>query len=86
MDATLTLSPRSAPPRGRKRVTVTLRAAVQLPAGDSKIVRLTLTTPQAARLRKALRSRRGLDGDLRLMATASAGAPSEVTSRLALTA
>jgi DNA-binding beta-propeller fold protein YncE len=86
MDATLTLSPRSAPPRGRKRVTVTLRAAVQLPAGDSKIVRLTLTTPQAARLRKALRSRRGLDGDLRLVATAAAGAPSEVTSRLALTA
>jgi DNA-binding beta-propeller fold protein YncE len=85
LDATLAVTPRSAPPRGRKRVTVTLRGALQLPAGDSKILRLTLTRAQAVRLRKALRGRRGLDGDLRLVAKAAAGEPSEVTSRLRLT-
>jgi hypothetical protein len=66
-------------------VTVTLRGAVQLPAGESKILRFTVSAAQAARLRKALRGRRGLDGDLRLVASAAAGEPSEVTSRLRLT-
>jgi DNA-binding beta-propeller fold protein YncE len=84
LNVTLAVSPRSAPPRGRKRVTITLRGALQLPAGESRILRLTLTDAQAARLRRALRGRRGLDGDLRLVATAAAGAPSEVTSRLRL--
>jgi sugar lactone lactonase YvrE len=83
--ATLAISPRSKPPRGRKRVTVRLRAKAELAAGESTIVRLALSRRQAASLGKALRGRRGLEGHLGVVATAAVGEPTDVTSVIQLT-
>jgi tripartite motif-containing protein 71 len=59
---------------------------VTIPAGTSKIVRLTIKPADAKKLRKALAGRRGLDVTLQLDATAAAGPPTSQTSRLSATA
>jgi hypothetical protein len=59
---------------------------VTIPAGTSKIVRLTVKATDAKKLRKALAGRRGLDVTLQLDATAPAGPPTSQTSRLGATA
>ncbi len=80
--ATATLTPRARPKKGRA-VTVALGTVKQtIPAGESAIVRLTLSDARARRLRKALRGRRGLVARVALTATAAAGPPTVVDQRL----
>jgi hypothetical protein len=82
LTATATLTPRSRPKKGRA-VTVALGTVKQtIPAGESAIVRLKLSDARAARLRKALRGRRGLVARVALTATAAAGPPTVVDQRL----
>ncbi len=71
-------------PRGRKRAaSVSLRRVkAKVAAGDSKIVRLTLSRAQVVRLRKAMKRRRGLTLTLQVVATAEVGAPTAVSRRL----
>ena len=72
-------------PRKRKRavsVDACARSTAKLPAGESKIVRLTLSRTQVARLRKAMKRRRGLTVTLQIVATAAAGEPTAVSRRL----
>jgi len=86
LEATGTVTERSKPRRRKRAVSVSLRAATtKIPAGDKKIVRLTLTRAQVKRLRKALGSRRGLTVTLQIVATASAGAPTAVSRSLTAT-
>jgi tripartite motif-containing protein 71 len=59
---------------------------VTIPAGTSKIVRLAITKTQAAKLKKALAGRKGLDMTLQLQATAAAGQPTSQTERISATA
>ncbi len=59
---------------------------VNVPAGTSKIVRLTIGKADAAKLKKALKGRRGLDVTLQLEATAAAGPATTQTTRLQATA
>jgi tripartite motif-containing protein 71 len=83
LQVTATVSPAARPPKGKKAVTATFRAMkVPLPAGDTRVVRLALSNADAARLRKALRGRRGLVADLELTATANAGQPTVVSKEL----
>jgi hypothetical protein len=83
LTATATLTPRARPPKGRRAVTVALGTVKRtLPAGDSAIVRLTLSDAGARRLRRALRGRHGLVARVQLTATAAAGAPTVVDQRL----
>ena len=58
---------------------------MRLPAGESKIVRVKLTRAQVARLRKAMKRRRGLTVTLQVVATAAAGEPTAVSRRLVAT-
>lgn len=57
-----------------------------IPAGTSKVVRLTLSKANAAKLKKALKGQKGLDVTLQLDATAAAGQPTSQTTRLQATA
>jgi DNA-binding beta-propeller fold protein YncE len=59
---------------------------VNIPAGTTKIVRLTITKAQAAKLSKALAGRKGVDVTLQLGATAAAGPPTSETERIPATA
>jgi DNA-binding beta-propeller fold protein YncE len=59
---------------------------VNIPAGTSKIVRLTITKTQAKTIKKALAGRKGLDVTLQLEATAAAGQPTSETERIQATA
>jgi hypothetical protein len=82
LTVTATLTPRAAPRRGR-RATVTLRRVRRtLPAGESAVVRLTVSKTGVRRLRRALRGRRGLVANVELTATAAAGQPTVRTQRL----
>jgi tripartite motif-containing protein 71 len=78
------VSERSAPKpaRGKKRrdpVSVKLRpTTLELGAAQSKIVRPSLTRDQVSKLRKALRSRRGLTFTLTVAATSATDETSEV--------
>jgi tripartite motif-containing protein 71 len=86
LDVTATLTPRSRPPRGRRAVTVSLATVKRaIPAGESGVVRLALSDRDAARLRRALRGRRGLVARLQLTATAAAGEPTTVERTLSVT-
>jgi DNA-binding beta-propeller fold protein YncE len=77
------LTQRSAPRKGHKRVTVKLGAQkLEVPAGETTLVRLAVSRTSVARLRKALRGRRGLVATIQVTATASAGEPSEIARRL----
>ena len=83
LTATGTLTERGKPRRRKRAVSVTLRAArTKVPAGESKIVRLTLSRAQVARLRKAMKRRRGLTVTLQIVATAAAGEPTVISRRL----
>jgi len=74
------------PAKGRKRATAALTTQkLQIAAGDTKLVRLTLTRAQAATLRRALHGLRGLSLTLQATATASVGQPTEKTLRLKAT-
>jgi tripartite motif-containing protein 71 len=78
-----TLTQRSAPRKGHKRVTVKLGAQkLKLPAGETRLVRLAVSQTSVRRLRKALRGRHGLVATIQVTATASAGEPSEIAKRL----
>lgn len=57
-----------------------------IPAGTSKVVRLTIPKTSAAKLKKALKGQKGLDVTLQLDATAAAGQPTSQTTRLQATA
>jgi DNA-binding beta-propeller fold protein YncE len=57
-----------------------------IPAGTSKVVRLVITKTAAAKLKKALGQRKGLDMTLQLEATAAAGQPTSQTTRIQATA
>jgi tripartite motif-containing protein 71 len=57
-----------------------------IPAGTSKIVRLVVSKTAAAKLKKALKGRKGLDVTLQLEATAAAGQPTSQTTRIQATA
>jgi len=86
MKATATLTERSKPRKRRKAVSVSLRpVTTQLPAGETKVVRLALSRTQVARLRRALGKRRGLTLTLQLLATADAGDPTTVSRRVSAT-
>jgi tripartite motif-containing protein 71 len=83
---TVTVTPRAAPPRKRKRVSVTLRPVkVTLAAGDSRILRAAVSRTQARSLSRALRGRRGLLANVRVEATASVGAPTTVSQQVRAT-
>ena len=82
MKATATLTERVKPRRRKKAVSVSLRpVTAQLPAGETKVVRLALSRVQVARLRKALGKRKGLTLTLQILATADAGDPTTVSRR-----
>jgi hypothetical protein len=86
LTVTATVTPRSRPRRGRRAVTVTLgRVRRTLPAGESRIVRLSLSRSGVRRLRRALRGRSGLVASVDLTATAPAGQPTVRTQRLRVT-
>ncbi len=59
---------------------------LSIPAGTSKIVRLKISKTAAAKLRKALAGKKGLDMTLQLEATAAAGPPTSQTTRILATA
>ncbi len=83
---TATVTPRSRPRRGRRAVTVTLRRVRRsLPAGESRIVRLSLSRTGVRRLRRGLRGRNGMLASIELTATAPAGQPTVRTQRLRVT-
>ena len=83
LTATGTVTERSKPRKRRRAFSVSLRGAkTKVPAGESKIVRLTLTSAQVRRMRKAMGKRRGLTVTLQIVATAAAGAPTAVSRRL----
>jgi len=87
MAATGTVTERVKPRRRKKAVSVSLRSVtMKLPAGETKILRLTLSRRQVARLRRAMKGRRGLALTVQLRATAEVGEPTEVSRRLKGTA
>ena len=80
------ITPRAAPPRGKRQTSVTLKPPkTTLAAGQSTIVRLALSAKQAAALRRALKGRRGLSVAVQISAAASAGDPTTLTKRIAAT-
>jgi hypothetical protein len=84
--ATATATPAAAPPRKHRRVTVTLATVtLTLGAGDTKIVRPTLSKANAKRLARALRGRRALEVNVQIAAKATTGEPSAVTKRVRAT-
>jgi tripartite motif-containing protein 71 len=84
--ATATLTPRARPRRGRRAVTVTLAQVTRdIAAGESGVIRLTVSRAQVRRLRRALRGRRGLVVRVQLTAAAAAGEPTTVERTLNVT-
>jgi DNA-binding beta-propeller fold protein YncE len=82
LKATATLTERAKPKRRKKAFSVSLRpVTTQLPAGETKVVRLTLSRTQVKQLRRALGKRRGLTLTLQLVATADAGDPTTISKR-----
>src|SRR4051812_28141987 len=61
------------------------KLTLKLGAGDSKILRPTLSNFALGRLRKALGTRRGLTVDLQLTAVAPAGPPTSASQQLSVT-
>jgi tripartite motif-containing protein 71 len=84
--ATGIVTERHKPAKRKRAVSVSLRRAkAKVAAGDSKIVRLTLSKTEVKRLRKAMRNRRGLTLTVQLVATAAVGEPTAVSKRLIAT-
>lgn len=78
-----TLTERRKPKRRKRAVSVSLReVTTTLQAAESKIVRIRLSRLQVARLRKAMKRRRGLTVTLQVEATAAAGEPTTVSRSL----
>ncbi|HEX4363415.1 MAG TPA: NHL repeat-containing protein [Solirubrobacteraceae bacterium] len=78
-----TLTERDKPKKRKRAVSVTLSTATaKLQAADSKIVRVPISRRQVARLRKAMKGRRGLTVTLQVEATADAGDPTTVSRSL----
>lgn len=78
-----TLTERSKPRRRKRAFSISLRpASVRLAAAESKIVRVTLTRTQVARLRRAMKRRRALTVTLQIEAVADAGEPTTVSRTL----
>ena len=83
VSASGTVTERGKPPRRKRAVSVSLRAdEARVPAGESRIVRLTLSRAQVARMRRAMKRRRGLTLTLQIVATATVGEPTAVSRRL----
>ncbi|MBA3747512.1 MAG: hypothetical protein H0W96_08495, partial [Solirubrobacterales bacterium] len=83
VEATGTVTERRKPRKRKRAFSVSLRkVTTKVAAGESKIVRLTLSRAQVKRLRKAMGSRRGLTVTLQVIATASVGEPTAVNRRL----
>ncbi|MGI9098614.1 MAG: 6-bladed beta-propeller [Solirubrobacteraceae bacterium] len=86
LTATGTLTERAKPRRRKKAFSVSLRrVTAKLPAGETKVVRLTLSRTQVKRLRGALKRRSGLTATLQLVATADVGEPTTISRRLPAT-
>jgi tripartite motif-containing protein 71 len=86
VEATGTVTERRKPHKRKKAASASLRAVTtKLAAGDSKIVRLTLSRTQISKLRKAMKARRGLTVTLQIVATAEVGEPTAVSRRLIAT-
>jgi sugar lactone lactonase YvrE len=80
MKATATLTERIKPRSRKKAFSVSLRAVTaKLPAGETKVLRLTLSRTQVKGLRRALKRRKGMTLTLQLVATADAGDPTTVS-------
>jgi hypothetical protein len=87
LSASVVITPRARPAKGKKPVSITTSAPTQtIAAGASKMVRFTLKVADANRLRKVLGRHRGLDVSLQLQATAAAGQPTSQSTRLKATA
>ena len=54
----------------------------KVPAGETKIVRLTLSRSQVKRMRKLMKRRRGVVVTVQITATAAAGEPTGVSREL----
>jgi sugar lactone lactonase YvrE len=83
LTATGTVTERHKPRKRKRAVSATLHpATTTVPAGETKIVRMTLSKAQVTRLRKAMKRRRGLVVTLQIVATAAAGEPTAISRRL----
>jgi DNA-binding beta-propeller fold protein YncE len=81
--ATAAVTPAATPPRGHRRVTVSLSTVKRaLPAGETKIVRPGLSRKKARQLSKALRGRRALKVTVQIAAAGTTGEPTTITRRL----
>jgi len=81
--ATGTVTERHKPRKRRRAASVSLGpVTAKLPAGETKVVRLTLSRAKVARLRKAMKRRRGVIVTLQIVATAAAGDPTVESRRL----
>ncbi|MEA2218204.1 MAG: tripartite motif-containing protein 71 [Solirubrobacteraceae bacterium] len=83
LTATGTVTERHKPRKRKRAVSATLHpVTTRLPAGETRIVRLTLSRAQVKRLRRQMGRRRGLVVTLQVVATAAAGEPTAVSRRL----
>jgi DNA-binding beta-propeller fold protein YncE len=80
---TATLTERDKPRKRKRAVSISLRpVTTRLQAAESKIVRVKISRTQVAKLRKAMKRRRGLTVTLQVQATADAGDPTTVSRSL----
>ena len=80
----VTLTQRGTPAKGKKPAQAIIAPLkLTVPGGQSSLVRPTLTRTAAAKLRKALKGRKGLTAAVSVTATAPVGTPTTVTQRLA---
>jgi DNA-binding beta-propeller fold protein YncE len=86
LTATGTVTERAKPRRRKRAVSVSLRQVkTTIPAGDSKVVRLTLSRTQVRRLRRAMGRRRGLTLTVQVVATDAIGSPTALSRRMNVT-
>ena len=84
LSLTVTLTPRSAPKKG-KRVSVTLPVVKRtLGAGENGVLRATVTRAQVTTLRRALKGRKALSAEVALSASAQVGEATEQTQELSV--
>lgn len=84
LTASATLSPASAPKKGRPITVSVAGAPISLAAGQSRIVRLTFSRTAKRRLTKALGARRGLALAIRVDATGPVGDPTTLQQDLSV--
>jgi DNA-binding beta-propeller fold protein YncE len=83
VEVTARLTERNKPRKRKRAFSISLRpVVVKLAAAESKIVRVKLSRAQVARLRTAMKRRRGLTITLQIEATADAGEPTTVSRSL----